>query len=774
MSLVSNQSRIFELVVGRCWLTIAATIVIIATLAAGMQYLITVDVGIRNHFNMDDPHLTNLENFESTYAVSDVVLVIVDPPDKTIFTRESLGVIEELTQALRRVPYVTRVDSIANYAYSYGYEDDLIVEHLGENAAHLDDTQIERVRTIALNAIEIAGRFVSRDGHLGGLIVTLSLPEDVRASTKIEVVDSLYELIDEQRAANQGFAYHIYGELILNYAIRSALEKDMAVLAPIAFAVMILVSILVLRSIWGTFGILAMLIAVLTAGFGFAGWIGLRFYGESAAALFVLMAIAVAHSVHIIQAMFDGMRRGMDRKAATIYSLEINTRPVFLTSITTAIGFLSLNFSEMPPFRVMGNIVAVGALCAFVYSVTLLPALLAIMPIKVPAKRKHKTEFFERLGSFVISNRRMLLWAFVILSVVSVVGLFRLEFNDNNLKLLHESNELRQSADFINEHFSGLDSFEYSLNSGQAGGVTDINFLLQVDAFTEWLREQPEVSHVTSITDVLKRLNQNLHGDADGTYVLPVGSDLASQYLALYEFSLPVGRDLNNLIDFDRAATRLTVTIEEMSVREQIEFDQRASAWLETNTPQIKTGATGVAIVSAYSVMRNIVNMLIGTFIAMSIVSLILVFVFRSVRLGLLSLIPNFLPAIMTMGAWGFAVGTVSVAASIVTAISFGIIVDDTIHLLSKYLKSREEGNSPIEAIKPTFRLVGRPLLATTLIFALLFLVFGTSDLSTHQTLGVLVGLTVIVALIADFLLFPPLLIALDKTKALASRATGQ
>lgn len=773
MSLVTNQSRIFELVVGRCWLTLATAIVVIATLAAGMQHLITVDVGIRNHFNMDDPHLANLENFENTYAVSDVVLVIVDPSDNTIFTRESLAAIEQLTATLRRVPYVTRVDSITNYAHSHGFEDDLIVENLGENAARLDDAEIERIKTIALNTIETAGRFVSHDGHLAGLIVTLSLPEDVRAQTKIEVVDFLYDLIDEQRTANQGIEYHIYGELLLNHQIRSALEKDMAVLAPIAFAVMVLVSILVLRSIWGTFGILAMLIAILTAGFGFAGWIGLKFYGESAAALFVLMAVAVAHSVHIIQGMFDAMQRGMDRKAATIHSLEINTRPVFLTSITTAIGFLSLNFSEMPPFRVMGNIVAFGAMCAFVYSVTLLPALLAVMPLRAPAKRKQKTAFFERLGSFVISNRTVLLWTFVVLSVVSVIGVSRIEFNDNNLKLLNESNELRQSADFINEHFSGLDSFEYSLNSGQSGGVIDIEFLQQVDAFAKWLRAQPEVSHVTSITDVMKRLNQNLHGDADGTYTLPADSDLAAQYLVLYEFSLPVGRDLNNLIDFDRAATRMTVVIEEMSVKEQIEFDQRASAWLQTNTPQIQTGATGVTIVSAYSVMRNIVNMLIGTFIAMSIVSLILVFVFRSLRLGLLSLVPNFLPAIITMGAWGFAVGTVSVAASIVTAISFGIIVDDTIHILSKYLKSRDEGNSPVEAIKPTFRLVGRPLLATTIIFALAFLVFGTSDLSTHQTLGLLVGLTVIVALIADFLLFPPLLFALDKTKTLVNRAAG-
>ena len=263
----------------------------------------------------------------------------------------------------------------------------------------------------------------------------------------------------------------------------------------------------------------------------------------------------------------------------------------------------------------------------------------------------------------------------------------------------------------------------------------------------------------------MKRINQNLHSDAIGSYALPTNSDLAAQYLLLYELSLPVGRDLNNLIDFERSATRMTVVIGELSVQRQIELDERASAWLRENAPEMGTGATGVTIVGAYSVMRNIVNMLLGTFIAMSIVSLLLIFAFKSLRFGFLSLIPNFFPAIIAMGIWGYAVGTVTIAASIVTAIAFAIVVDDTIHILSKYLKSRAEGRSPSEAIVPTFKLVGRPLLSTTLIFALAFFVFGASALSTNETLGVLVGMTVTIALVADFLLFPPLLLALDKGK---------
>ena len=767
---MASSSRFFDLVVGRRFRTIGITLLVIAALTAGALHLVTVQVGIRNHFNADDPHLVKLEQFEATYAVSDSILVIVAPPapNDTIFSREALIAIEQLTEELWQTPYSVRVDSISNYLHSEGTDDSLIVGQLVDDAALLDDDRIGRIREIALATEEIAGRFVSRDGRVAGLIVSLALPEEGRPQAKVEVVEALYEIVDGQRSINPDIEYHAYGELLLNQAIRDALNADSAVLAPIAFGMMVLAAVFLLRSVWSVCGILAMLVSIIASSFGVAGWLGVKFYAESGAAIFVLMAIATAHSVHLIQGMADAMMRGMERTAAVVHSLQINAYPIFLTSLTTMIGFLSLNFSEMPPFRAMGNIVAIGALLAFVYSVTLLPAMLAMMPIRAPTPRASSgTEFSSRLGSFVVSNSTRLLWAFAILFLVSSVGVSRINLNDNNnAGLLDESYELRRSADFITENFSGLDSYEYSLSADREGGVTDIEYLQRVDSFSAWLREQPEVSHVTSIADIMKRVNQNLRNDAIDSYALPENSDLAAQYLLLYELSLPIGRDLNNLINFDRSATRMTVMVEGMTVRQQIDFDERASGWLRTNAPQIQADATGVSVVGAYSVMNNIVNMLIGTFIAMSIVSLLLIFAFRSLRFGLLSLVPNFLPALISMGAWGFAVGTVDIAASIVAAVAFAIVVDDTIHLLSKYLKSRAQGMSPSEAVAPTFKLVGRPLLNTTLIFALAFFVFGVSGLQTNSTLGLLVGSTVTIALIADFLLFPPLLLALDKTRA--------
>ena len=578
----------------------------------------------------------------------------------------------------------------------------------------------------------------------------------------MEVVDFLYGAAAEARAKHSAIDYHLTGELILNRAARDAIDDDMGVLGPLAFGTMLLVAIVLLGSIWGTVAILLLLIAVILSGFGFAGWTGMKLYGESGAALFVLMAVTVAHAVHIIEAMQSALSQGMDRKQAAIHAVELNAWPVFLTSLTTAIGFLSLNFSEMPPFRIMGNIVAFGVMCAFVYSVTLLPAFLSAVPMRPRRARAGATGFFDHLGRFVVSRHLPLLCSFSVLAVVLVAGISRIELNENHLELLDESYEYRRSTDFISENFGGLEPFEYSLSAGEEGGITRIEYLRKVDAFAQWYRTQPEVAHVFSIADVVKRLNKNLNGDKPDYYRIPDDSDLAAQYILIYEFSLPVGLDLNNLIDVERSSTRMTVTLKNLSTGGKIDLDNRAKAWLQQNAPGLATGAVGVTIVGSYSVQRNIENMLIGTIVAMSIVSLLLILVFRSLRFGLISLIPNFLPAAMAMGLWGYAVGEVGVAASVVTAIAFGIIVDDTIHFMTKYLRARKEGLLPSESVQRAFDSVGKALLTTTVVFTLGFLVFGASGMASNQVLGMLVGMTVIMALLADFLFLPPLLMALD------------
>ena len=758
-----SLDRYIAFVLNRRWSVLALTAVVALALTAGTRHL-GVTNEYRSLFDERNPQLIALNTLENTYSSSDAALIAIAPREGSVFTREVLGAIQEMTDTAWRAPYASRVDSLTNYSHSRASEDTLTVAPLVEDAGSLDDDELVEIRDIALGASELAGRQVSFDGRVAGLMVTINLPQD-REAAIIEVTDYLRAALDEAREKYPSLNYYLTGDLVLNRAMGEALADDFSTLGPIALSIIVLVTVLLLRSVWGTVSILLMLLFVVGSGMGFTGWAGLKLSGANSTAPMIMMIITVAHSVHVVGTVISAMSQGLDRNAAIAASLRSNTWPVFLTSLTTAIGFLSLNFSDTPPFRILGNIVAFGVVCAFVYSVTLLPALLSILPVRARSEHDGPGEFFDRFGAFVVAHRIFLLWCVALVAVALVTGVPRLQFSETWTELFDESYEFRRDTDFVNENLTGLEMLEYSLNAEHEGGITDPEYLRKVDAFAEWYRKQPEVSHVQAFPDIMKRLNKNMHDDDPAFYRLPEDPELSAQYLLLYELSLPFGRDLNNRIDIRKSATRMTVVLRRVSAQEQIEVDRRAQAWIRENAPSLESVASGTTVIFAHFAQTNIEGMLRGTITAMAIVSFLLIFVFRSLRLGLISLVPNFIPAAMAFGLWGYLVGNVGVAASIVTVIAFGIVVDDTIHFMTKYVRARKQGLSPSESVRSTFRAVGHALWTTTAVFALGFLAFAASALANNRALGLLVGITIVIALIADFLLLPPLLMALERIK---------
>ena len=756
--------RIAETVLRYRWpvLVLALTVMLGVTAGAGF---VRVTNDYRSLFDQDNPQLAALNALEETYDAANRALIAVAPGTGSVFTRETLEAVEELTEAAWTAPHATRVDSLTNFSHSRADGDELTVGPLVEDAGALADADLERISGIALDTVEIAGRLVSRDGKVAGLAITFALGENSDAAV-VEITDFLDELLDKARADHPDIAYYLTGDVPLNRAFSNATRDDLETLVPIVFAVIAAVAAALLRSVLGTAAIVAVLMFTVNTAVGFAGWIGTVFNPANSGVPIIVMTVAVAHSVHIVEAVLAGMGRGLERNEAIAESIRVNAWPVFLTSLTTAIGFLSLNASDSPPFRVLGNLVAFGVLCGFVYSLTLLPALLSVLPMRPRAPRAGRGVFFERFGAFVVARRRVLLWCSAVVAVVLVAGIPRLELTDTWTKYLSERYQFRQDTDFVIDNLTGVETLEYSLDSGAENGITEPAYLREVEALAEWFRNQPEVSHVEAFPDIMKRLNKNMHGDDPDFYRVPDDPELAAQYLLLYELSLPFGRDLNNRIDIGKTATRMTVVMRSLTSQAQRELDARAQAWMRANAPRLATEASGVSIVFAHLSQRNIESMLTGTIAAMALISLILVIVFRSPLLGLVSLVPNFIPAAMSLGLWGFMVGRVGLAGSVMTAIAFGIVVDDTIHFLTKYLEARRSGDDAPEAVRNAFRTVGHALWTTTAVLALGFLVFASSGFEVSWALGLLVTLTIGFALLADFLLLPPLLMAVDRRKS--------
>ncbi len=759
------------------WLAVALSLLVTLGLGAGLER-ITVENNYRILFNEDDPRLIALDTLEESFSKSNAVLIAVTPVDGTVFTRDGLAAVHALTEAAWTTPYASRVDSLTNYDHSEADGDDLIVGPLVEDPATLSDADLARIEDIARNTVDLVGNLVSRDGSTAGIVVNFVTPDESE-QTLAEITAYLNSLLDEGRASYPGTAYRMTGYVVVNQAMGEATQRDSETLVPLVFVGILVLTAVFLRSAFATIAVISVVIVTVASAMGFVGWTGMVMSPANPGIPIIIMVIAIADSIHIASNALLAMRDGMARKEAIVQSMRINAWPVFLTSLTTAIGFLSLNASDAPPFQVMGNAVAFGILCAFTFSLVLLPALLFILPVRAAQSRKRgffgklvdsifarlgmESGFFDRLADFVLARRRAMLVSFVALTVVVAAGIPRIELGDNLTRFFDESFQIRLDSDFIGENLTGIDKLEYSLDSGSEDGITDPGYLRKVDAFAEWLRQQPNVSYVQALSDVMKRLNRNMHEDDPDYYRLPDNPELAAQYLLLYELSLPFGRDLNDRLDVSKSATRLSVNIENATSRDLRNFDSRTQAWLSENAPEFTQQATGLSAIVAYMTEQNIDSMLVGTLIAMVLVSLILVWALKNIRIGILSLLPNIVPILLTFGLWGHFVGQIGLVSTVVLSIVFGIVVDDTIHFLSKYLRGRGNGLAPPEAVRYAFRTVGHALFTTTTVLGVGFMALFFSGFELTWVLGVLVTITLFCALATDFLLLPVLLLAIDR-----------
>ncbi|MGF1630351.1 MAG: RND family transporter [Kiloniellaceae bacterium] len=716
-------------------------------------------------FSAENPQLRAFESLQQVYTKDDNILIVLQPDSGDVFTAEALGAIQALTEAAWQLPYSRRVDSLTNFQHSYADGDDLTVEDLVPADAELGPERLAAIRAVALAEPLLVARLIAPDNRTTAVNVTLTLPEESEEEV-LEAMAATRALVADFEAKHPGITVAVTGIVALNAAFSEAGFADLATLIPIMYAIIIAGLLIFLRSLTGTLATLIVVGFSAASAMGVAGWLGIQLSPPSAIAPTIILTLAVADSIHLLATLQHAMGQGRDKRAAIVESLRVNFHPVFLTSLTTAIGFLSLNFSDAPPFRDLGNITAIGVAAAWVYSVLFLPAFLAVVPLKPRARAVGRGDAMARLAEFVLRRRRLLLWGMTALVVALAAWIPRIELNDQFVNYFDPSIPFRADTDFAMEHLSGIYQIEFSLPAGAEGGISEPDYLQRADAFAAWLRAQLGVIHVQSLTDILRRLNQNMHGDAAEWYRLPEERELAAQYLLLFEMSLPYGLDLNNQINVDKSSMRLIASLENITTREARLLKDAGEAWLAANMPASTTEATSPFVMFAYISERNIKSMLTGTGFALVLISLSLIVALKSLRIGLLSLIPNIVPAVMTFGFWGLMVGEIGLASSVIAATSLGIIVDDSVHFLSKYLRARRErGASPEDAVRYAFATVGRALWVTSAVLVAGFATLALSAFELNQSLGLLTALAIFAALVADFLLLPPLLLAIDKEK---------
>lgn len=747
--------------------TLVWVFLLLLVLMAGLPKL-ALQSDFRLYFSSDNPQLMAFEQVEQAFNKQDTLSFVLSVNNGDLLSVAALTEIKKLTDAAWTLPYVRRVDSLTNYQQIRSDQDVIEVADFftGTEAVWSATEALRSVRDDA----DLLNRYINADASLGLVVMSLDLPGDNPQATS-ELVGAARQLLHD--ADLQSVTVELFGSAVINLALQEAVERDMAALIPGSYLLIFAGLFLLTRSLAGSMLALGITLLTIMATFGAYGWV---FAGSNGIAVLtpvvgvvpsMIMIVVIADCLHLLSSYQHYLREGLQQSAALEQTLRINSRPVWITSITTAVGLLCLNFSESPPYRDLGNLVAFAAMLAALLSVTAFIAVLAIL--RPPAHRQLPgrvisaalADFSQRV---LLAHPLRSLLLLLLLATTAAAGMSRLEFNEQWHRYYDETFAVRQVLDKQDEQLHGVNFIQYRIEAADGGTLYRTEVMHQLQQFADYLDHQPQTGFTDSVHRPLLTLNKALHAGDEAFYRIPANDDAVAQTMLLYEMSLPAGMGLNERITLDQSATRLTVNLHKQSSGQLIQFDEQARLWAAANTPALRIQpGTGLDMVFAWISDRNSISLFKGTLLALVLISALMLFVLRSWRLALISLIPNILPALMAYGLWGYWVGQVDLGLSIVACMSLGLVVDDTVHFLSKYQLARRQGESAEGAVRYAFATVGTAMLVTSVILAAGFALLLLSPFSPTWGMGGLMALTVVLALAADLLLLPLLLVLFDR-----------
>ncbi|MCY3731320.1 MAG: MMPL family transporter, partial [Rhodospirillaceae bacterium] len=436
--------------------------------AAGGAFL-QFSTNYRIFFSQDNPELLAYEALENTYGKTENVLFMIVPQVGDASAEPALKATVWLTERAWQTPYSGRVDSIANFQHTTAVGDELLVRDLVDPAKLGDPRERARIRATALADPRLRGRLLARDGRVSAVNVTVELPEEDQAVRVPEVAGFARKLAAEAEKRFPGVDVRVVGTVIINDTFSQASVDSQKVFLPASLAIMALVLILLTRGFAGVAATGLVMVFSILVSVGMGGWVGLPFTPPTAPAPTIVLMIVVANCVHLLVTLQQRLRAGDSKRAAIVEAVRINLHPVFLASVTTALGFLTMNFSEVPPYRHLGNFVAFGIVASFLLSVTFLPALLSLLPMRARGSGRQEDRAMAAIAGFVVRRRTAVLWGSVAVVLALLAAIPRNDLNDVLVHFFDESTEFRQDTDFLDERLSGNTLLEYSLHAAEPG-----------------------------------------------------------------------------------------------------------------------------------------------------------------------------------------------------------------------------------------------------------------------------------------------------------------
>jgi len=710
-----------------------------------------IDNAIDDMLPANHPARVLYDEVDEVFGGSDLVVAALESDD--VFGAETLAQVLALTEAFARIEGVDEVTSLATGNRIDGVDGDLVVRDL---MPELPETETERraLESYVLSDAMYRGTIVSNDGRYAGFMVEL-LPDADDAT----VYGELRRVIDEQPNPE---AFSVAGGPAVNAAMAAAMQADLATLIPFVLGVLALVLYLSLRSARGVVVPLAVVLLSTLWTLGLMAWTGTAMAMISTTLPVMLIAIGVADAIHVLTDYDERLRRGEPNGRAIQGVLRHIGVAIALTSVTTAIGFLSLGVSPVTQVMSFGLFVGFGVMAALLVSLALIPALLSLRkpataPPRAQADRAPRLSdrWLQGLGRRVVGARGWILAAGALLFALSAWGWGQLSVETNTLRFFRPEAPIRAATEVVDDHFGGSEGLSIVVH-GDVKHPDVLNAMRDFQAAAEAL---PEVGYSVSIADYVAEINQALFDNDPARRVIPKTREAVAQELLLYEMSGDPS-DLESTVNYAYDRARISLRMASLSSLELGRLVDGVAALAEaTAGERFSVEITGSSYLFKVLTDLLVEGQLKSLLLSLLLVAAVLWLAFRSLRFGLLSLIPLGFTIALNFGLMGWLRIPLDTATTMIASIAIGIGVDYTVHFLAKYRLVLAQSGDPQAAVVETTRTTGLAILYNAAAVAAGFAVLLFSSFQPVATLGALVALTMGVSALAALTLLPAALL---------------
>ena len=759
--------RVANFAVYRPWTSIILGVLLLFGLSYGGKY-IKVDFSYRVWFDEKDQNLVQFDAFERKFGNDDNMVIVVDTKNG-VFSNKTLKMLRSFTEQMWLVKQVIRVESLTNYQWTHSEGDEIIVEDFIPEDNNFEKKFLEGRKKIALNDEVIPGFLVTKDLNTA-LIYARIKPVFGKGPNYKDLMEGTRKLL-KKFEKDKDYKFYITGSGAIGNTFSEVAQSDLKKMLPFLFFSLIIFLLLIFKRVSGVLLPFLVIFASIMTTFGFAGFLGLKLNNLTTMIPNILIAICMADSVHLMVTFFQLRGGGFERKEAVYKAIIKNLFPIFMTSFSTSIGFFSLLNTNLIPIKNLGILAGIGTQMGLIFTFLLMAPLLSLVPIKFKHKRINNLEEASNLPkewslkavSFYKKFDVAIITLFIIIFGSSLYLAYKNEVNANPYDYFSDNVPLKKANDFVLKKLGGTGGPEIVIESGKQEGIKSPDFLNKVEKLQSWIDSNPRVNKTVSVVNILKSMNRSLNGGNQDFYKVPETKKGVAEQLFLYTMSLPQGMDINNRVTLDNSEIRLSILWDLLDSKTSLETIDK----IEKKAKELGLNAYATGKLPLYQRMDGYVVKTFFSSITMALilVTILLIVIFKSFKFGLLSLIPNVYPLVLGAGAMQLMGKNIDLGTALVTSVCLGIAVDDTIHFLTNLNRRLKKSNDLEYCLAQVLTFTGPALIFTTVILAAGFGILAFADFVPNYNFGVLSVLVLITALITDLVLLPAILIRLDKNK---------